>query len=229
MPNRPKEPHKGKDPRKLTSGKCQIRVKYWDPETGTRRETSRTFGTAREASAWGKQQVAAFREEPNRKAPTTQTVADFFEEWLAITKARGLAQKTLRDYRQMAVHAVNAFGRKPLKSVTTWEIQQLYAALAETHASRTVNYVHAVLNRACADAVDWGLIPANPAVKAKAPRGRRRPVEIVTPEEARRFLDATRESRWHALWAFMLTRDYGPGKPLRSGGKTSTGMPQPCM
>ena len=69
----------------------------------------------------------------------------------------------------MSAHPIGAFGHKALKNITTWDIQQLYPAMAETHSSRTINYVHTVLNRTLADAVAWGLIPANPAAKAKAP------------------------------------------------------------
>ena len=69
----------------------------------------------------------------------------------------------------MSAHPIGAFGHKALKNITTWDIQQLYTAMAETHSPRTINYVHTVLNRTLADAVAWGLIPANPAAKAKAP------------------------------------------------------------
>ena len=48
MTNRLKEPH-AVDPRKLSSGRWQARVTYYDPNTGKRRETSQTFATEREA------------------------------------------------------------------------------------------------------------------------------------------------------------------------------------
>ncbi len=213
MPNRPKEPH-AKDPRKLDSGRWQARVTYYDPDTGKRRETSQTFATEREAKKWSREQEMAYREDPNRKPPSVQTLTEFFPEWLKTVEAQGLAAKTVRDYRQMAAHPLNAFGHKALKSITTWDIQQLYTAMAETHSSRTVNYVHTVLNRALSDAVDWGLISVNPAAKAKAPRGQRKPVVILTPSEARHFLEVTQGTRWYTLWALMLHTGLRPGEAI---------------
>lgn len=212
MPKRPKEPH-AKDPRKLASGRWQARVTYYDPETGKRHETSATFATEREAKKWSREQEMAYRANPHR-TPADQTLAEFFADWLKTVEARGLAAKTVRDYRQMAAHPLNAFGHKALNKVTPWDIQQLYTAMAESHSSRTINYVHTVLKRALADAVDWGLIVSNPAAKAKAPRGQRQPVEILTPDEARQLLDATRGTRWHTLWALMLHTGLRPGEAI---------------
>lgn len=213
MPNRPKEPH-AKDPRKLESGRWQARVTYYDTETGKRHETSQTFTTEREAKKWSREQEIQFREDPNRKPPSDQTLFEFFPEWLKTVEARNLAQKTLRDYRQMSAHPIGSFGHKSLKSITTWEIQQLYTAMAETHSSRTINYVHTVLKSALSDAVDWGLISSNPADKAKAPRGQRHPVSILTPREADHFLEVTYGSRWYTLWALMLHTGLRPGEAI---------------
>lgn len=213
MPNRPKEPH-AKDPRKLDSGRWQARVTYYDTTTGQRKETSQTFATEREAKKWGREQEQAYREEPNRKAPTDEMLAEFFPRWIKVVEARGLAPKTVRDYRQMSDHPINAFGHKALKSISAWDIQQLYTAMAETHSSRTINYVHTVLKSALNDAVDWDLIPINPAAKVKAPRGQRRPVRIVTPDEAARLLAVTQGTRWHSLWALMLHTGLRPGEAI---------------
>lgn len=213
MPQRPKEP-RAQDVRKLDSGRWQARVTYYDAETGKRHETSQTFSTEREAKKWGREQEITLRHDPTRKPPSHQTLAEFIPEWLRTMEAQGLAAKTIRGYRQMAAHALAAFGHKALKNVTTWEIQQLYTAMAETHSSRTINYVHTTLHRALNDAVDWGLIAANPAAKAKAPRGQRRPITILTPEDTQRFLAAARESRWYPLWALMLHTELRPGEAI---------------
>jgi integrase len=71
-----------------------------------------------------------------------------------------------------------------------------------------------VLRRALADAVDWGLLDRNPAEKAKAPRGRRQPVVILTPSEAQHFLDKAQGSRWYVLWALMLHTGLRPGEVI---------------
>ena len=139
MPNRPKEPH-AKDSRKLKSGRWQARVTYYDANAGKRHETSRTFATEREAKKWSRAEEQRYRTNPNQ-TPSSQTLAEFFPTWLQAVEAQGLAAKTVRDYRQMAAHPINAFGHRALKSITTWDIQQLYIAMAETHSTRTVNYI----------------------------------------------------------------------------------------
>ncbi len=109
MINRPKEPH-AKDPRKLASGRWQARVTFYDSETGKRRETSQTFATEREAKKWSREQEAEYRQDPNRKPPSDQTLTEFFPEWLKTVEAQGLSAKTVRDYRQMSAHPIGAFG-----------------------------------------------------------------------------------------------------------------------
>ena len=207
-------PKKAQLVRKLESGRWQGRVPYQDPTTGKRREMSQTFATAQEADVWVQDQRKVFREDPNHRPPSDETLAEFFPKWIKTIEAQGLAAKTVQDYRQMGAHAIDAFGHKALKNITTWEIQQLYTAKADTHSSRTINYVHTVLNRALSDAVDWGLIPSNPAAKAKAPRGQRQPVVILTPKEAQHFLAMTQGTRWYVLWALMLHTGLRPGEAI---------------
>ena len=211
--NRAKEPH-AKDPRKLDFGRWQARVTYYDAETGKRHETSQTFATEREAKKWSREEDQRYRTNPNQKQPNNQTLAEFFPTWLQAVEAQGLAAKTVRDYQQMSAHAVDVFGHKPLKNITTWDIQQLYTAMAETHASRTINYVHTVLNRALSDTVDWGFLSTNPAAKAKVPRGQRKPVVILAPDETQHFLKTTHNTRWYTLWALMLHTGLPPGEAI---------------
>ena len=205
MTNRLKEPH-AVDPRKLTSGRWQARVTYYDPNTGKRRETSQTFATEREAKKWSREQEMEYRQDPNRRPPSDETVAEYLQRWLTIEDTLPLEEKTKRDYRQMAAHPIRELGTKPLKSLALLDIQQLYAKLSEQKKSRrTINYVHTVLKMALKDAVEWGLLSTNPADKAKAPLGRReKPLRIPTPDEMRQLLEATQETRWYPLWAWFV-------------------------
>ena len=205
MPNRLKEPH-AVDPRKLDSGRWQARVTYYDPDTGKRRETSQTFATEREAKKWSREQEMAYREDPNRKPSSDETIAEYLQRWLTIKGTMPLERKTLDSYRQMAAHAIRELGSQPLKSLTVLDIQQLYASLSEQKKSRrTINYVHTVLKTALKDAVEWGLLIKNPADKAKAPLGRReKPLRIPTPEEMHQLLATTQGTRWYPLWAWFV-------------------------
>lgn len=209
--NRPKAAH-AKDPRKLLSGHWQARVTYWDPTTGRRKETSRTFPTEREAKQWGRVQEVQLRE-TNGHPPSDELLGDYLIRWLSVVRCR-VRPVTLSSYRQMAAHAIEGLGGRPLKLVSPLDLQSLYTSLGETLSSRTVNYVHAVLRRALGEAEDWGLMASNPARKVRAPRITSRELQIPTAEETQRFLYTASNDRLHALWAWLAVTGTRRGEAL---------------
>ena len=76
MPNRPKEPYAVKT-RKLASGNWKGRVVRYDPDTGKRHEFTQTFDNKKAAKNWAEKEAPQYREDPNRKPPSDETVADF--------------------------------------------------------------------------------------------------------------------------------------------------------
>ena len=117
MLNRPKEPH-AKDPRKLDSGRWQARVTYYDPETGKRRETSQTFATEREAKRWSREQEAEYRQDPNRKPPSEETVSDYLDHWFPeMIAQRALRPSSVARYRADLDHLQRLIGDRPLKNL----------------------------------------------------------------------------------------------------------------
>ena len=215
MPSRPKDPY-SVDPRKLPSGHWKGRVVLYDRETGKRRELTKTFATKREAKNWAEAEAEHYRMDPNRKPPSEETVADYLQRWLTIKESLALEQKTLDSYRQMAAHSIRELGDQPLKALTLLDIQEFYAELSQQGKSaRTVNYVHTVLKMALENAMEWGLLPKNPAAKAKARLGRReKPLRIPTPDDMRQLLEATQETRWYPLWAWFVATGTRLGEAL---------------
>lgn len=190
---------------------------YYDSETGKRWETSTTFATEREAKKWSREQEMAYREDPNRKPPSEETVAQFISYWLRIKKTMNIATETYRGYEQRTVHIVRGLGTKPLKNLTTMDIQPFYAGLSEQYqlSSRTINFTHAVLNMALNDAVEWGLVSRNPAQKATARRGsRKKAIRVPSPEEMATLLAHSRETRWYALWFWFAETGTRLGEAL---------------
>jgi len=78
MANRIKKPH-AQDPQKQRSGRWQARRTYYDPDTGKRHETTKTFDTERKAKKWSREQEMSYREDPNQKPPSEETFAHLFE------------------------------------------------------------------------------------------------------------------------------------------------------
>lgn len=205
MANRIKEPH-AQDPRKLESGRWQARLTYYDPETGNRRETSQTFATEREAKKWSRDQEFRYREDPNRKPPSDQTLAEYLQQWLDVTRTTNIEAKTFASYREMAAHSIRELGTRPIKALSPLDIQRFYLTLAEQRNSspRTINYAHRILKMALSNAVDWGLIPTNPAEKVKTPkRSPKKPLRIPTPDETIRLLETSEGTRWYPMWAWF--------------------------
>jgi integrase len=215
MPNRPKEPH-AKDPRKLkTKGKTerwQARVTYYDPDTGKRRETSQTFPTEREAKKWGREQEMAYRANPNRKPPSEETLEAFLNGWLESMQPPRTRPTTWRGYRQKLSYVIDGLGSRPLRSVTTQEIQRLYGQLQL--GAQSIVHVHRVFRQALQSAEDWDLILKNPARKVTLPKVPRPDLRIPTVEEARKFMEVADSHRFRALWYWLALNGTRMGETL---------------
>ena len=80
----------------------------------------------------------------------------------------------------------------------------LAPVLTATRA-RTIRYMHAVLHSTLEQAVAWRLLARNPAAGVALPGHSRAEMRVLTPEEARRFLEHA--IRWSDVdWA-SETRD----------------------
>lgn len=212
MPNRPREPH-ALQPRRLPSGRWKGRVQAWDPVTGRRREVTRTFDTFRDAQAWSRAEEQRLRQ--GGQPASADSFGAFLDCWLAHVAQSGRAPTTVADYRIQARKAAAALGAKPLRDLTPLDFQALYQHLAGQGLSpRSVQYVHAVCRRALADAVAWGLLPANPAAGARPPRPAARTAEALTPEQARAFLAVADADRWRALWYLLALAGLRRGEAL---------------
>jgi integrase len=76
--------------------------------------------------------------------------------------------------------------------------------LAAGFSPRSVQYMHSVLSRALSRAVKWDLVPRNVCTLVAPPRVPRQPVEPLSPEEARHFLDTVAGSRNEALYSVAM-------------------------
>ena len=107
-----------------------------------------------------------------------------------------MKKTTYRAYRSAIVHHVNPrLGGVPIGKLTAPMLNGLYQQLVADGrcdgegglAPATVANIHVVLRKALADAEDAGLIPRNPADKAKPPRPKSQGGELRywTPGELR--------------------------------------------
>jgi len=221
----------GEQPRWLAS-EGRWRARYVDADGKRRAVFSSTPGRA------GAREAAAKRDEALRMTSLGMvndpglTVGELLERWLTDVAALKLRPSSLERYRGIVRGQLTpALGRVPLQSLTPQHIARAYAELAaprevtvsHARARRTMNrtrsaaslrYAHAILHGALQQAVGWRLIERNPAVGAALPRRSRPEMRPLTPDEARRLLDAARDHSLEALFVLALTTGMRQGELL---------------
>jgi integrase len=110
---------------------------------------------------------------------------------------------------------VPALGHLTLEQVTPQHLQRLYSEVAKKGAkSGTVVQVHAVLHRMFKQALLWNLVPRNPAEAVTRPKKRRQEMQTLSPEQARKLLEAARGDRLEALYVLAITTGMRQGEML---------------
>lgn len=144
--------------------------------------------------------------------PIRLTLSEWvIEQWLPTVKSQ-LKPSTFDSYRRnIELHVLPRIGGRRLSDLTPPTLNGVYGDLIESGrlsgkgglSAKTVRYIHTILHKALADAVDAGFVATNVAERAKPPRPRAAaPTELRywTPEELRSFLDLIAGQRMEAAW-----------------------------
>lgn len=154
---------------------------------------------------------------------SSQTVAEYLATWWEAGDWKG---NTRRDYRvEINRHIVPRIGRVPLQSLTRRQVKALYQTLLASGNTRSpgdglsrksVLNVHRCLRAALNDAVEDGLLRANPATGAFSYSKARERKEMLTwtVEEVQAFLACVAELREHALYHLALATGMRRGELL---------------
>jgi len=117
--------------------------------------------------------------------------------------------RTAEGYRVIIQrHLIPNLGIIPLTQLQPSHIQCYYAkALSEGRAgnngklsARTVRNIHKVLSEALSHAVKWQILVRNVALAVDPPRPSQSEMATFTEEQAKLFLEAVAESRYHELF-----------------------------
>jgi integrase len=122
-------------------------------------------------------------------------------------------------------HIVPRLGNLPLQKLSAGAINSLYAHLAEhgrVHgegalSASSVRRVHAVLHRACRDAVRWGRLTVNPVDAADPPKVSAEHSEKLpawSGEQLGAFLRHVADDRLFALWRLLAMTGMRRGEAL---------------
>jgi integrase len=191
-------------------------VKYPDPDQpGRWRTRSQTFDRKADAQRWVDETLAEHRRQPLYKPPSEETFREFYARWLETVAATRLPDTTLKAYRRYAAPLLDAIGQTPLKALTPVDFQGVYARLLkEGKATSTIHHTHVVAHSALKQAVDWGLIPANPTDRVKPPRVQSPEITPPSAEELHRLFDAAAADRLQALWWLIALTGVRKGEAL---------------
>lgn len=143
----------------------------------------------------------------------TLTIHELAEQWLATIRP-SVRTRTYDGYRgYLQRYVLREFGEMPATSVRPHHIQSLYNGL--NHLSpTTIRQLHATLNGMFSWAVRMKLVVIHPCAEVTLPARKRREIQVLTPEEARRFVAACRTMPNGLVLEFALETGMRPEEYL---------------
>jgi integrase len=107
---------------------------------------------------------------------------------------------------RVRLHVVPFFGPMRLDAITLTHVREfMKTLLAKELSPKTVLNTMVVLKEMLKHAVQWGYLDANPAQYAERPRGEEQEMQVLTPPEIRRLLDAADEPVRTLILCAVLT------------------------
>ncbi len=136
--------------------------------------------------------------------PTDITVGEQINEWAKL-RWPALGDSTRRTYGGV-IAWTEPLGSLKLADLRANHIQSwINQLLSEGKAPKSVVLARSVLNQALEAAWQWERIPRNPAKHAPGPPPKpRKERRAWSARDAQRFLEATRDDPYHALWVLLL-------------------------
>ena len=190
----------GSEARLRKDGRYETRATL-DTPTG-RRRVSFYSATAREANEQKIEAIANQNKGVLFSDPRGLKVAEYLASWLEDTARYQVSEETYQRYeRTCRNHLVPFFGKLRLRDLSPAHVRAFKARKIEEGLNpNTVGLMLGVLNAALNQAVDDGLLPANPAARVKkaAKRGET-PMRTLSHEEASRLISAAEGTRDEAL------------------------------
>jgi integrase len=196
-------------------GKSSWRLRYdvgTDSTGGRQRRTVTLRGTKGQAQAEAAKILATVAG-GTHVDPSGETVANFVERWLRDWADSNVANKTFTRYEQLLrKHLCARVGAVPIQKLRAADLQAIYAAMAKDGlADLTRLHLHRVVSTMLKHAMQWGVVARNVAGMVDAPRVKARELEVLSPDQVRRVLDALHQPEVKSIASVAL------GTGLRRG------------
>ena len=150
-----------------------------------------------------------------KKAPPgkIQTLTAYLANWLIEVRS-SVAPTTYRSYEQtIKNHVLKHINGAVLTEFDADAARALYRKLRDIGTSASMcKRVHTILRIALNAAVMERAILTSPLLTVKAPKHNSRPIESLTAEQARAFLEAARDHRLEGLFTVAVTHGLREGE-----------------
>jgi integrase len=164
----------------------------------------KTFDTRAEATRW----LRGFLTQIDlglSSSGAKMKLNDYFNEWLE-WKRQEVKEKTWQQYSSLiSRYILPSLGEKKLMELRPLEIQQLYSSLRNDGISpRKIQLTHSILHGALERALQLGLLHRNPAAVVTRPKVPTKEMQILSLDQAQKFLQVASEHRLYALFRLAL-------------------------
>ena len=190
-----------------------------DPVSGKRRrEWHSGYRTKRDAEV-ARVEILSRQQRGEHVAPSKLTFADYLiDRWLP-TRESQLAPSTFESYSaNVRHHIAPALGSARLQGLSADVLTRFYGErLASGLSARTVRYLHAIIHKALADALSWGLVVRNVADAASPPSNsaaKGPPAATWSAAELATFMGSVAGKRLEPLWRLYATTGLRRGEAL---------------
>src|SRR5215208_3235076 len=127
------------------------------------------------------------------------TVGEYLDRWLNDSDRGSVRTSTYERHEQIVrLHLKPALGRVKLSKLSPAHVQK----------------IHAVLHKGLNQALKWNMIPRNVADAVKAPRPDPKEMHPLSPDEARKLIEAARGDKLEALYILAVHTGMRQGELL---------------
>jgi integrase len=145
----------------------------------------------------------------------SEPVSAWLRRWLTDYAPQQLRPRTLDGYRAMVeMWVAPAVGAVPIRDLRVVDVERMVQSVLSKRSPQTARHALKVLRSALAQAVRSELVDRNVAALVRAPKIARPALEPLTLDEARRFLDFTRDHPRYPLYALAITTGMRRGELL---------------
>ena len=189
-----------------------VRIFLGRDETGKRKYQNKTINGAKKDAQ--KYLTAKLREKDLGilNEQTNLTLNEFIDRWLETAVKPRVSLRTAASYIFLLDKYIRQpLGNQKLENLNVIDIQKVYADMqAKGLSARTVRHAHSTLHNVLKQAIKWNLLQKNVTEFCELPKAVRKEKRVLSPIEAKKFLDMANEMPKGLIFEFALLSGMRP-------------------